>query len=161
MEISTYGLCIVDDKYFSDFPSIRHMSNKHESRPYYLAIKGEDGIIWLIPLSSKVDKYRAKIKEDENKHKECIFYYIARVKGKDSAFLIGNVIPVTEDYIKKPFTVRGVPFVIGDQKDIKKIQSKLKRYLTMVRHGKMSPAVDILGIERTLLNRKRESAYII
>lgn len=161
MTVSTYGLCIVSDKYFEDFPSIRHMSNKHESRPYYLAIRGENGIIWLIPLSSQVEKYRAKIKADEEKHGDSLFHYIARVKGKDSAFLIGNTIPVTEGYIKKPFTVCGIPFVVEDKKDIKKIQSKLSRYLTMVRLGKMKPAVDILSIERQLINRQRESEFII
>lgn len=155
MKVSTYGLCIISDEYFSDFPSIRHMSNKHESRPYYLAIKGDDGIIWLVPLSSQVDKYRAKIKADEEKHGNSIFHYVARIKGRDSAFLIGNVIPVTEDYIKKPFTVQGVPFVIEDKRDIKKIQSKLKKYLTMVRNGRLKPAVDIMSIEQSLLARKR------
>lgn len=161
MKVSAYGLCIVSDRYFSDFPSIRHMSNKHENRPYYLAIQGADGIIWLIPLSSQVEKYGAKIKADEEKHGDSIFHYITRIKGQDSAFLIGNAIPVTEDYIVKPFTVRGVPFVVEDKKDIKKIQSKLNRYLALVRYGKLKPAVDILSIERILLNRKRESDYML
>lgn len=145
-----YGLCLISDQYFVDFPSVRHMSNKHESRPYYLAIKETDGIIWVIPLSSQIEKYRAKIKADEQKYGESIFHYIAKVKGKDCAFLIGNVIPVKEVYVKKPFTVRGVPFVIQDKKDIKMIGRKLNRYLTMVRYGKMKPAVDILAIEKKL-----------
>ena len=150
MSISTYGLCIVSDQYFTDFPNIRHMSNKHESRPYYLALRKSDGIIWLVPLSSQVEKYQAKIEADEKKYGECIFYYITRVKGKDSAFLIGNIIPVREEYIKKPFTMNGVPFVIQDKKDIKMINKKVNRYLTMVRYGKMKPAVDILAIEAAL-----------
>lgn len=161
MKISTYGLCIVSDQYFSDFPSIRHMSNKHENRPYYLAIKRENGIIWIVPLSSRVDKYQAKIKEDESKHGECIFYYVANLKGNPSAFLIGNTIPVIEDYIKKPFMINGSPFVIEDKRDIKRIQSKLSRYLTMVRYGKLRPAVDILSIERSLISRMGESSNIV
>lgn len=158
MEVSTYGLCTVSDKFFSDFPSVRHMSNKHENRPYYLAIKRENGIIWLVPLSSKVEKYREKIKQDEEKHGDCLFYYVTKLKGKDSAFLIGNVIPITEEYIIKPFTIKGVPFVIEDKTDIKIIQSKLSRYLTMVRYGKLRPAVDILSIEKDLLSRKHKSS---
>lgn len=160
MMVSTYGLCIVSDKYFEDFPSIRHMSNKHEGRPYYLAIRGENGIIWLVPLSSQVEKYRAKMKADEEKYGDSLFHYIARVKGKDSAFLIGNTIPVTDEYIKKPFTICGVPFVVQDKKDTKKIQSKLSRYLTMVRRGKMKPAVDILAIERKLIHRQKQTESI-
>lgn len=161
MKVESNGLCIISDRYFLDFPNIRHMSNKHESRPYYLAIYGENKIIWTIPLSSQVNKYQEKIKADERKHGECLFYYIARVKGKDSAFLVGNVIPVIEDYIKKPFTIQGIPFVVEDKKDIRKIQSKLKRYIAMVRYGKLKPAVDILAIERALINRCNNSAYIV
>lgn len=161
MDVSQYGLCVVKDKYFQDFPDVRHMSNKHESRPYYLAIYGKNGIIWLVPLSSQVEKYRAKIQADEKKYGKTVFYYIARVKGKESAFLIGNTIPVTREYIKRPFTVAGAPFIIEDKQDIKAIQNKLSRYLTMVRYGKMRPNVDILSIERVLLNRKREEEYIV
>lgn len=154
MEISTYGLCIVSDQYFRDFQSIRHVSNKYEQRPYFLAIKEENGIIWLIPLSSQVEKYRAKIEADEKKHGESLYQYIARVKGKDSAFLIGNAIPVTDRYIVKPFTVNGIPFVIQDKTDTRKITSKLKRYLTLVEKGIVKPAVDILDIKNKLLEQK-------
>lgn len=154
MEISTYGLCIVSDQYFTDFPSIRHVSNKYEQRPYFLAIREGNGIIWLIPLSSQVEKYRAKIKADEEKHGDSLYQYIARVKGKDNAFLIGNAIPVTDHYIVKPFTVNGVPFVIQDKTDIRKITSKLKRYLTLVDKGIVKPAVDIMAIKSKLLEQK-------
>ncbi len=130
------------------------MSNKHENRPYYLAVRETAGILWLIPLSSQVEKYNAKIREDERKHGECIYYYVTKVKGKESAFLIGNAIPATEKYIKKAFTVMGKPFVVRDKTDIKKIKSKLSRYLTLVRRGIMIPAVDVLKIERELLDQR-------
>ena len=154
MGIATYGLCIVSDQYFVDFPDIHHLSNKHEGRPYYLAVRNPNGIIWLIPLSSQVGKYRAKIKSDEAQYGESVFHYITRFKGKDSAFLIGNAIPVTDAYIKRAFTVQGVPFVMQDQADIKIIRRKLSRYLSLVRVGKLKPAVDILAIENSLLNKK-------
>ena len=152
MQIKENGLCIIADRYFSDFPSIRHMSNNHENRPYYLVIRGQGNIFWMVPLSSNVEKYRKKIESDEEKYGNCLYYYIARVKDTDSVFLVGNTIPVTEEYIKKPFTINGVPFVIEDKQDVKTITSKLRRYLAMVRNGKMKPAVDILGIEKKLLN---------
>ena len=157
MEISTYGLCTVSDQYFRDFPSIRHVSNKYEQRPYFLAIKEESGIIWLIPLSSQVDNYRAKIEADKKKYGESIFNYIARVKGKDSAFLVGNAIPVTERYIVKPFTVKGVPYVIQDKTDVKKLTSMLRRYLAMVNHGTLKPGVDIIGIKKKLIEQENKT----
>ena len=161
MTIAENGLCKISDKYFSDFSSPRHMFNKHENRPYYLAIKRQNGIYWLIPLSSQVEKYRAKIQADEKTHGESIFYHIAQVKGKESVFLIGNVIPVTEEYIIGPFTVAGIPYVLANKEEIKAIRSKLSRYLAMVRNGKLHPSVDILEIERKLLSQKQNEDYII
>ena len=153
MKVSLHGLCVIDDQYFLDYPSVRHMSNKHEGRPYYLAVHEKDGIIWVVPLSSRVDKYGAKIKVDERKYGECIFYIIAKIKGRESALLIGNAIPVTEAYIKKPFTVAGIPYIVENKQVVKEIKSKLSRYLALVRKGKMKPAVDILAIEKKLLGK--------
>lgn len=161
MEIAENGLCKISDMYFSDYSNPRHMFNKHENRPYYLAIKRPTGIYWLIPLSSQVEKYRAKIQAEEKAHGESIFCHIAQVKGKESVFLIGNVIPVTEEYITGPFTVAGIPYVLGNKEEIKAIRSKLNRYLAMVRNGKLHPAVDILEIERKLLSRRENAEYII
>ncbi len=104
MKVSENGLCKVSEQYFVDFASPRHMFNKQENRPYFLAIRGENNIIWLVPLSSKTAKYRAKIEA---------------------------------------------------------IRSKLRRYLALVRRGKLRPAVDILSIERVLLNRQQNQSFIV
>lgn len=151
--IKTHGLYILSDDYFERYGQSEMMSNKYENCPYYLAIEGANGIIWLVPLSSKVEKYRLSIAADEKKYGKgkCIFHYIARVKGKDSAFLIGDAIPVIEKYLLRPFTVNGSPFVVEDEKDIKAIQSKLSRYLALVRNGRLKPYADILDIEKSLL----------
>lgn len=153
MCVAENSLCKLSDRYFAEFASPNHVFNKQENRPYFYAVRGNNGIVWLIPLSSKVEKYRAKIKTEEEKYGECVFCYIARVKKRESAFLIGNVIPVTDEYIKGPFTVNNVPFVIENKNDIKQIKKRLNRYLAMVKQGKMKPAVNILEIEKKLLEK--------
>ena len=158
MKVLENGLCKLSERYFEN-PN--HVFNKHENRPYFLAMCSHNGIIWLIPLSSRIDKYRRKVEAEEEKYGDSLFCHIARVKGTDSAFLIGNVIPVTEEYILGPFTMGGKPFVIQDKRDIKALKSKLSRYLALVRGGKLRPAVDILGIERILLNRKEHQDFTV
>jgi hypothetical protein len=154
------GLYIVKDEYFSDFPSVKHMDNKHESRPYYMAIKGESGIFWMVPISHQVDKYREKIKKDEARHGNSLYAYICNIKGSPRAVLTGNVVPVTANYLR-PFNVNGKPFIIKDSADIKAIKSKVGRYIALARQGKIRPAVDILEIEKKLINRQQNSSYII
>ena len=152
--IKTCGLYILSDDYFERYGQPTMMDNKYETRPYYLALSASNGIIWLVPLSSKVDKYQLSIAADEQKHGKgkCIFHYIAKVKGRRNAFLIGDTIPVIEKYLLRPFTVKGVPFVVEDAADIKAIRSKLSRYLSLVRSGTLTPCIDILSIEKALLD---------
>jgi hypothetical protein len=147
------GLYILSDQYFKDFPDDHHMWNKYESRPYYVAIKQDNGIIWLVPLSSQVEKYRQAIARDEQKYGSCIFQYTTYLKGKETVFLIGDAIPVTEKYILRSFSVNGVPFVIQDREDIKQIHSKLSRFLALVLRKRLKPYVDIFSIEHALLTR--------
>ncbi|MCD8367262.1 MAG: hypothetical protein LUC48_04465 [Clostridiales bacterium] len=143
------GLYILSDQYFLDFPSDRHMWNKQERRPYFFAVKGSNGIYWLVPLSSQVEKYRKKMQ----KHQKSVYCHIAKVKGEEKAFLTGNVIPVTEEYIIRPFTVNAHPYIVKNQADTRQIISKVRRYLVLVREEKLTPVVDILQIEQELLAR--------
>ena len=129
------------------------MKNKSENRPHYFAIKAENGIYWMVPLSSKVDKYREKIERDKRNYNDSLFYHIGRIKGEDRVFLVGNAIPVTENYIKKEFTIKGVPYVVKNKTETKKIRSKVRRYLVLVKQGKLKPYVDILKIEQQLIDR--------
>lgn len=151
--VNECGIFIIDDRYFLDFPSDRHMDNKNGSRPYYFAVQGKDDIFWMVPISHQVEKYKRKIKANEDRYGESIFCFIANLKGEERAFLTGNVIPVTKDYIR-PFTVKGIPLVIKNQKDTQKIRSKVSKYLALTRQGKMRPAVDILSIEKKLKEKK-------
>ena len=161
MDCVLFGFYKVKDKYFSDFPNKRHMLNKHENRPYYLAVKESNGIIWLIPISSKVEKYEAKISADEAKFGECLMYHVIQFMGEKRAALIGNMIPITEEYIKGEFTISNRHYVVRDEATIKAIRKRSKRYLSLVRAGKLHPYVDILEIERILCSRISNSQYIV
>lgn len=155
-----YGFYKIKDSYFRDFPSGRHMDNKSENRPYYLAIQGKDKIIWMVPISSKVDKYKAKISFDKRRFGDCITCCIIRYMSEERAVLIGNMIPVTEDYIKGEFTILKRHYVVQDELTIKEIKKRCSRYLSLVRNGKLRPYVDILSIENALINRMNNSEYL-
>lgn len=161
MELTQYGLYKIKDAFFKDFPSNRHMHNKSENRPYYLAVQGKNGITWMVPISSKVEKYRAKIVADEKKYGECLTCHIIKYMNEERAVLIGNMIPVTENYIKGEFTIQNRHYVVRDAAAIKEIKKRCARYLSLVRNGKLCPYVDILAIERSLVNRQENSSYII
>lgn len=157
-QIETSGLYIISDQYFMDFPNERYMDNKSESRPHYYAIQDNDGIYWMIPLSSKVEKYRTKIAATESVHGSgsCILYCIAPIHGQERAVLICDMFPVTENYILRAYTIGGVPYVIKNKNIQKTIRTKAMRYLSLVKRGILTSPLHILKTKQSLINAKSQ-----
>lgn len=155
MNIVDYGLYKVKDEYFEHFKSNYFTDNKSENRPYYLSFKDKDNIIWLIPLSSQTVNYQLKISQDIENRGECLFYYIDKIYGTDRVFLIGNMFPVTKEYILGEYTYSKIHYVVQDKKTIKEVSKRAKKFLTLVTYGKLKPYVDILSIKKELLNNKK------
>ena len=152
MEVKQHGIYILKDSYYKTFDTGKMMDNKQQNRPHYLAIE-MDGVFWMIPLSSKVGKYSAKIQEAEKSGRECLYYHIGKIAGKDSAFLIADMIPISPKHICREYTISGVPYIVKDKDLNRKILKKAKRYLLLVRQNRIKPHVDILKIERALTKR--------
>lgn len=152
-EIEPYGLYIISDQYYLDYPNENYMQNKSEARPHYYAIRDNDGIYWMIPLSTKVEKYRARIKGIEEKHGagKCFMYYLAKIHGTERAILICDMFPVTEQYILRPFTINESPYIVQNSSIKREIDKRAKRYLSMVKTGKMNSPLNIIETKNLLL----------
>lgn len=152
MEVKTCGAYILSDEYFNKYNTGRMMDNKSGNRPHYVAIQFDD-TYWMVPISHRVEKYQEKIKHQEEKGRQCVFYHIGEFAGQRRAFLIGDMIPTTEKYISRAYTVSGIPYVIRNEDLNRKLESKAKRFLTLVRSGRIKPVVDILKIEKELTTK--------
>ena len=101
MKVQTGYLYHIKDDFFTQINNKRLMIN-HEnghSRPSYLAIKDKE-ILWFIPLSTKIDKYKSIIKAKEKKYGSCKTILIKKIAGKEQAILIQNAFPTIEKYIR-------------------------------------------------------------
>ncbi|MBR3673809.1 MAG: hypothetical protein IKN65_05985 [Clostridia bacterium] len=98
-------------KEFFDLANDDMLMKNHDgnaTRPHYFCLKNEeDGIIWFIPMSSKVQKYKVIVENKIKKHKQCDTIVIGNYRGKDHAFLLQNMFPITEKYIDHIDTVKG------------------------------------------------------
>ena len=152
MEIVKFGLYNIYDSYFETYKDPHFSYNKNENRPHYCGVKDSSDIIWMIPLSSKVEKYRKVIQREEKKYGNngCIYYHILEIAGVERALLIGNMFPVKEHHIKKAFTINNVPYVLKNTYHTKSIDKKVKKYLSLVVRGKIKPHIDIMKIKRSL-----------
>lgn len=155
-EIEPFGLYIIRDQYFVDSPNDKYMLNKDERRPHFYAIEDKDGVYWMIPISSKVEKFREKIAAVEAKSGcgSCFLWAIAPVSGRDRAFIISEMFPVTAEYILRPYTVNGKPYIIGAKRIRDEITSKARRYLSMVERGKVKSPLGIVELKKKLLLRR-------
>ena len=52
-------------------------------------------IMWFIPMSSKIDKYKIIIEDKIKKYKKCDTIVIGNYRGRDHAFLLQNMFPIT------------------------------------------------------------------
>lgn len=158
-----HGLYSIKDQYFKDFQRPYWVDNKNEHRPYYYLLKDWDDILWVIPMSTQTENYRAKIAQVEQKRGvgNCVYYHIGKVASIERVFLIGDMFPVDESYIKAPFTIGSVHYISRDKKLNSIIYSKAMRFLKLIDRGVIQSRNDIMGIKKILVNRKQEQEHMI
>lgn len=108
MKVQTGYLYHIKDEFFDKINSKGLMINHDNghSRPSYLAIKDND-ILWFIPLSTKVDKYKAIIEKKVKKYGSCRTILIKKIAEREQAILIQNAFPTLEKYIQNRHTIDG------------------------------------------------------
>jgi len=108
MRIQTGYIYHIKDTFFDKVKEKGLMLN-HEnghSRPSYLAIKDKD-ILWFIPLSSKVEKYKNIIDKKIKKYGSCKTILIKKIAGIEEVILIQNAFPTLEKYVKSIHSIDG------------------------------------------------------
>ena len=100
MKIETGYLYHIKDEFFDIVNDETLMSNheRGKKRPTYFTIKDGD-ILWFIPLSSKVDKYKKIISNKVSKFGFCNTIIIDTILEHEAAILIQNAFPTLEKYI--------------------------------------------------------------
>ena len=108
MKVQTGYLYHIKDEFFDKINNKGLMINHDNghSRPSYLAIKDND-ILWFIPLSTKVDKYKAIIEKKVKKYGSCRTILIKKIAEREQAILIQNAFPTLEKYIQNRHTIDG------------------------------------------------------
>ena len=110
MEIKEGYVYHIKGEYFEIVNDDRLMKN-HEgnsTRPNYFCVKmNDDEIMWFIPMSSRVEEYRAIVEDKIKKYKRCDTIVIGNYRGRENAFLMQNMFPIVPKYIDHIDTVNG------------------------------------------------------
>lgn len=131
--ITESGLYVIKQSYFDRFADRGLMWNKN-GRPNYYAWRDKSGVIWMVPLSTQVEKYKAKHNEILGHGKQSFFAF-GSIGGQERVFLIWNMFPVTEHYIDHAYTVNGKPYIVKREETVREVEVLAKKYITMVQKG--------------------------
>ena len=130
------------------------MINKENGnyRPHFYCLEDEraNGLYWVVPISSKVEKYR-KIQEQKiDRFGKCNTIVIGLFAGNENAFLIQNMFPITSKYFDHLHTVNNLPITIHN--DVRaNIETYVKEVISITRAGKRVLFADVEHIERLML----------
>ena len=128
----------IKDTFFNEIQDNSLMTNKENShyRPHYLAIQDTQyqDIFWMVPVSSKYEKYRKIYNRQVAKYKKCTKIVLGKCGSQNAAFLIQNAFPITSDYFDHIHTSKGIPLSLHEG-TAKLIAANLKTNLHLHKHG--------------------------
>lgn len=103
----------INDQYFIDFSDNYLMKNKEvingqvHDRPCFFAFKdSQTGLFWMIPISSRIEKFQKIYSNKIKKYGKCDTIVFGEVLGYKKAFLIQNMCPITNHYIKMSIGIK-------------------------------------------------------
>ena len=133
------------------FPYFDRQDGTNEgNRPHYYCFEDTNtGIYWMIPLSSRVEKYRRIVEKKEKSGRSCdILHIVKSDDSRESVFLIQDMFPITEKYIEREYTIAGNHLMLTSEHTAKVIKQKARKVLGMLKRGMkfMPTQSDVLSI---------------
>ncbi len=149
----------ISNIYFMTFQDEKLMKNKekvHEvshNRPCFFSFKDEKtSLYWLIPISSKVEKYKAIYNKKILRFGKCDTLTFGEVLGRKAAFLIQNMCPIIPKYINEEFIDKISLLPVRVSGNIEKdVIKKAKKVLNLYHNGVDLIFPNVGMIEKQLL----------
>lgn len=154
MKVENGKFYFIKDEFFDIFKNYELMQNKENGnrRPCYFCFNDLESteIIWFVPISSKIKKYKA-IYEKKKKERKVVYNFVfGNVLGKEKAFLIQNIFPTTEKYIESKYQNKMQDVEITETLKRKIIKTSTN-VIKLAKKGINIPFYDILEMKKMLL----------
>lgn len=152
------GFYIIKDKFFEDMSDPYLKGNKAQNKPHYYCFEDTNTeIYWMIPLSSRIDKYKKIMEKKEKARKPCDILHIVKLDdGRESVFLIQDMFPITKEYIERKYTIAGNHLMLTSEHTAREIEQKARKIMGMLKRGiKFTPTQpDVIAILEKLREHK-------
>lgn len=154
----------IKDSFYSLFCNEKLMKNremiegKEHNRPCFYTFYDEDTqIYWLIPISSKIEKYKQIYEYKMKKNKICDTIVLGNVLGYPKAFLIQNMFPIIPQFIDKEYKINLNQSVSITNTLQKEINEKARKVLKLQRLGINLIFPNVIEMEKQLLDMLKEN----
>lgn len=153
-------LYFVNDDFYDRFKNCGLSENKEtingklHGRPCCYLFKYEesqDYIYWLIPISSKVEKYKEQYRKSIVKYGICDNISFGYILGNECAFLVQNLFPITSNYIKNVYIDKNTSLPISIAPDLMaELNAKARKKIRYNQQGKSLGMTNIMKIYNEL-----------
>jgi hypothetical protein len=148
----------IKDLYFDAAKDDKLMRNYEGGacRPTYFCVKDEKtGLLWVIPMSSRAEKYQQYVQKDIDRYGECLKIVIGDYADVKAAFLLQNMFPILPKYIDHIHLVKQNPVPV-DTRLQTEISRNFRELLRLQRRGIKIVFTDILRLEELMINEMAE-----
>lgn len=149
----------LSDEYCNKFSKHGVMANKETSsdgihrRPCFYAVEDikNPNIFWMIPISSQIAKYSKILNQKLKRYPVYDGLEFGYVQGREAAFLLQNICPVTEKYIVEKYIDERTGKDVSIPNDLKrKIDAKAKKIMNKYYKGTKIVITDLDYIFKNL-----------
>ena len=126
---------------------------RNEKTKYFIYYVENEEIIWFVPISSKVDKYKTIYENKKKTRKKVYNFVFGKVLGKEKAFLIQNIFPTTEEFIESKYQNKMQDVEITETLKQKIIVTSMN-VIKLAKKGINIPFYDITEMKNILLENQ-------
>lgn len=156
MEIKRGFLYFVSGDFFEKVKD-PFLKKDHETtkRPHYFAFQDKSSpLIWIVPCSSKIQKYEKIVATKQAAGKPTDIIKIVKIQDKKEALLFQDMFPVLPKYLSSAYIRGGQPVYIADPNIVSSLEKNSAKIIGLIRRGiKFTPTQpDALHIETIMLD---------
>ena len=136
------------------------MQNKEGGtyRPTFYCLRdSKTSLLWMVPLSSRVKKFKAIHNKQVAKYGKCLTIVLGEFDGKEAAFLLQNMFPIRDYYLDHIHTRNNNPVPVKHSIH-KEVTTRMKKIRQLHSKGKKVVFPDIDRLEQIMLAEVKDNA---
>ena len=135
------------------------MQNKEGGtyRPTFYCLRdNKTSLLWRVPLSSRVEKFKAIHDKQMAKYGKCLTIVLGEFDGKEAAFLLQNMFPIRDYYLDHIHTRNDNPVPVKHSIH-REVTTRMKKIRQLHSKGKKVVFPDIDRLEQIMLAEVKDN----